>query len=206
MITDGFVNTKNYFSRQVSIIFYFFLSKRPQRAETDGRLRAVRPAAGAFLRCAVRAGRGGRRFVHSHLWRFAVEGGGKTGLPKIAAQRDFWREERQALRARRQAQRAVRHGALPRRVGGASDAYAELPFPFGSLGKASRPMAARAREQPALRAAGSSLCIISTSKKGRYTPALFAGGDDQTRTDYLYVANVSLYRVSYIPVFNAFIV
>ena len=29
----------------------------------------------------------------------------------------------------------------------------------------------------------------------------FAGGDDQTRTDYLYVANVSLYRVSYIPIF-----
>ena len=28
------------------------------------------------------------------------------------------------------------------------------------------------------------------------------GGDDQTRTDYLYVANVSLYRVSYIPVFR----
>ena len=27
----------------------------------------------------------------------------------------------------------------------------------------------------------------------------FIGGDDQTRTDYLYVANVSLYRVSYIP-------
>lgn len=27
----------------------------------------------------------------------------------------------------------------------------------------------------------------------------FYGGDDQTRTDYLYVANVSLYRVSYIP-------
>ena len=30
-------------------------------------------------------------------------------------------------------------------------------------------------------------------------PCLGAGGDDQTRTDYLYVANVSLYRVSYIP-------
>ena len=26
------------------------------------------------------------------------------------------------------------------------------------------------------------------------------GGDDQTRTDYLYVANVPLYRVSYIPI------
>ena len=29
------------------------------------------------------------------------------------------------------------------------------------------------------------------------------GGDDQTRTDYLYVANVSLYRVSYIPAFQS---
>ena len=28
---------------------------------------------------------------------------------------------------------------------------------------------------------------------------VLCGGDDQTRTDYLYVANVSLYRVSYIP-------
>ena len=32
------------------------------------------------------------------------------------------------------------------------------------------------------------------------------GGDDQTRTDYLYVANVSLYRVSYIPIFESFII
>lgn len=31
------------------------------------------------------------------------------------------------------------------------------------------------------------------------------GGDDRTRTDYLYVANVSLYRVSYIPVFITYI-
>ena len=38
---------------------------------------------------------------------------GKTGLPKIAAQRDFWEEERQAQRAERQAKRAVCHGALP---------------------------------------------------------------------------------------------
>ena len=38
---------------------------------------------------------------------------GKTGLPKIAAQRDFWEEERQAQRAGRQAKRAVCHGALP---------------------------------------------------------------------------------------------
>ena len=29
---------------------------------------------------------------------------------------------------------------------------------------------------------------------------VLCGGDDQTRTDYLYVANVSLYRVSYIPI------
>ena len=33
----------------------------------------------------------------------------------------------------------------------------------------------------------------------------FDGGDDQTRTDYLYVANVSLYRVSYIPVQFAYL-
>ena len=37
------------------------------------------------------------------------------GLPKIAAKRDFWEEERQALRAGRQAQRAVCHGTLTRR-------------------------------------------------------------------------------------------
>ena len=36
-----------------------------------------------------------------------------TGLPKIAAKRDFWEEERQALQARRQTQRADCHGALP---------------------------------------------------------------------------------------------
>ena len=38
------------------------------------------------------------------------------GLPKIAAKRDFWEEERQAQQARRQAQRAVCHGALTRRA------------------------------------------------------------------------------------------
>lgn len=38
-------------------------------------------------------------------------------------------------------------------------------------------------------------------KKPPEKAAFFGGGDDQTRTDYLYVANVSLYRVSYIPVF-----
>lgn len=32
------------------------------------------------------------------------------------------------------------------------------------------------------------------------------GGDDQTRTDYLYVANVSLYRVSYIPAPESFFI
>ena len=94
--------------------------------------------------------------------------GVKQGSRKSQRSEIFGEEERQALRARRQAQRAVRHGALPRRVGGASDAYAELPFPFGSLGKASRPMAARTREQPALRAAGSSPCIISTGAQKRH--------------------------------------
>ncbi len=43
--------------------------------------------------------------------------------------------------------------------------------------------------------------FISAQSKNRPEKAvLFDGGDDQTRTDYLYVANVSLYRVSYIPV------
>ena len=36
-------------------------------------------------------------------------------------------------------------------------------------------------------------------QKNRPKGGFFVGGDDQTRTDYLYVANVSLYRVSYIP-------
>lgn len=56
MITDGFVNTKNYFSRQVSIIFYFFYRIRPKRAETDRRLRAVRSVAGAFAMSCICCG------------------------------------------------------------------------------------------------------------------------------------------------------
>ena len=43
-------------------------------------------------------------------------------------------------------------------------------------------------------------------RKSRFRDFLFYGGDDQTRTDYLYVANVSLYRVSYIPIFESFII
>ena len=54
-------------------------------------------------------------------------------------------------------------------------------------------------EQPGrLRPAGSRL-QFSANKKTARKAAFFVGGDDQTRTDYLYVANVSLYRVSYIP-------
>ena len=48
MITDGFVNTKNYFSRQVSIIFYFFYRIRPKRADMAGRLRAFRSPVQVF--------------------------------------------------------------------------------------------------------------------------------------------------------------
>ena len=174
MITDGFVNTKNYFSQQVSIIFYFFHRIRLKRADMAGRLRAFRPAAGVFCAGRVCGGgvfRGGRRFVHCLLWRFAVEGG-KTGVPKIAAERDFW--ERGAAGAAGKAASAARRppwrlAATSRRSFGC---FAELPFPFGSFGKASRSMAARAREQPALRAAGLSLYYISTGKKA-------ARGDDQ---------------------------
>lgn len=44
-----------------------------------------------------------------------------------------------------------------------------------------------------------------TTKKPPSKGGIFVGGDDQTRTDYLYVANVSLYRVSYIPVQFAYL-
>ena len=47
---------------------------------------------------------------------------------------------------------------------------------------------------------GASLRHLHQQKETGIDLSLFAGGDDQTRTDYLYVANVSLYRVSYIPV------
>ena len=40
---------------------------------------------------------------------------------------------------------------------------------------------------------------VLRQQKNRLKGGFFVGGDDQTRTDYLYVANVSLYRVSYIP-------
>ena len=49
-------------------------------------------------------------------------------------------------------------------------------------------------------ARGSSLRHLHQQKETGIDLSLVAGGDDQTRTDYLYVANVSLYRVSYIPV------
>ena len=89
---------------------------------------------------------------------------GKIGFPKIAAKRDFW--ERGAAGAAGKAASAARRppwrlAATSRRGFGC---FAELPFPFGRLGKASRSMAARSREQPALRAAGSSLYYISTGK------------------------------------------
>ena len=138
MITDGFVNTKNYFSQQVSIIFYFFHRIRLKRADTGRRLRASRPAAGVFCAgrvCGEDVFRGGRRFVHCRLWRFAAEGGVKQGSRKSQRSEIFGKEERQALRARRQAQRAVRHGALPRRVGGASDASLNCRFPSGASAK-----------------------------------------------------------------------
>ena len=107
---------------------------------------------------------------------------GKIGFPKIAAKRDFW--ERGAAGAAGKAASAARRppwrlAATSRRGFGC---FAELPFPFGRLGKASRPMAARAREQPALCAAGSSLYYISTGAQKRHDQRHAfsrAGGDDQ---------------------------
>ena len=48
------------------------------------------------------------------------------------------------------------------------------------------------------------LVCLDTKKEVPYFGTSFFGGDDQTRTDYLYVANVSLYRVSYIPITEIF--
>ncbi len=46
------------------------------------------------------------------------------------------------------------------------------------------------------------VCLHHAKKHPKRVP--LRGGDDQTRTDYLYVANVSLYRVSYIPIAGIF--
>ena len=45
-----------------------------------------------------------------------------------------------------------------------------------------------------------------TKQKTTRLGGFLFGGDDQTRTDYLYVANVSLYRVSYIPAPESFFI
>ena len=91
---------------------------------------------------------------------------GKTGLPKIAAKRDFWEEEWQARRAGRQAKRAVCHGALPAtsRRGFGLRVAVSLREPRQSVAADGR---SRARTAAGCRA-GSSPCYIPTGTQKRH--------------------------------------
>ena len=144
MITDGFVNTKNYFSRQVSIIFYFFHRIRLKRADMAGRLRAVRSPVQVFASSPT-----AKKPQVEMISIRRNPASGKTGFPKIAAKRDFW--ERGAAGAAGKAASAARRppwrlAATSRRGFGC---FAELPFPFGRLGKASRSVQVFASSPPA---------------------------------------------------------
>ena len=154
----------------------------PSAASPCGRLRfrargaLVRPHAKASALCKSKA----------HLPEAKPQ---KLSSPKTSAsltknrrrlRRDFceWRRSRARKRAARPHRRAARNRPRAKPLAGLRSARAN------------------SRGQSPRRLGSSALHHEKTRHK---CTVFFRGGDDQTRTDYLYVANVSLYRVSYIP-------